>query len=98
MANTFMNARLQVVGRVAAGVVGGWFFAWGFVVLGITLLSAAGMGYGDAQMLAFLLAFLLYLTVFLWSFAAASLARVGLVLVGGGALMTALAWLMSRQA
>lgn len=98
MAGTPMNAKLQVFGRVAAGVVGGWFFAWGFVALGITLLSAAGMGYGDAQTLAFLLAFLVYLTVFLWSFAAASLARVGLVLAGGGALMTALAWLVSRQA
>ena len=61
--------RIQIVSRVAAGVLGGWSFTWGFLV---------------------------YLVVFCWSFAAASTARVWLVLFGGGAAMTGLGWWMTR--
>jgi hypothetical protein len=91
-------SRAQIVARVAVGLLGGWLFVWGFVALGITLMSAAGMGFGDAQTLAFLLAFLIYLVALLWGFATASLARAACVLIGGGALMSGLAWLLSRQA
>ena len=83
---------LHVASRIAAGVLGGWAFAWGFVVLGIALLMRAGMPYGDAQTLTYLLAFLVYLVVFCWAFASARLARVWLVLAGGGGAMTALGW------
>lgn len=87
---------LQIVSRVAAGVLGGWSFTWGFVVLGIALLLAAGMPYADAQTLLYLVAFLVYLVAFCWSFAAASATRVWLVLLGGGAAMTGLGWWMTR--
>jgi hypothetical protein len=88
---------LQIASRIGAGVLGGWAFVWGFATLGIATLLVAGMPYGDAQTLVYLLAFLVYLTVFCWAFAAASAARVWAVLVGAGAAMTALAWWLARS-
>ncbi|WP_324314757.1 hypothetical protein [Povalibacter sp.] len=73
--------------RVALALLGGYAFAWGFIASGMTALHAAGMEFHDAQGLASLLGFLLFLCVFLWTFAARSLLRVGVVLVGGGALL-----------
>ncbi|QPF73252.1 iron uptake protein [Roseateles sp. DAIF2] len=90
--------RLQIVSRVAASLLGGWAFVWGFVTLGVALLLTAGMPFGDARTLVYLLAFLVFLVAFLWAFAAASLARVWAVLAGGGVLMTGLAWLLSQPA
>jgi hypothetical protein len=43
-----------------------------------------------------LLAFLVFLAVFCWAFAAPRLARVWAVLAGSGALMTGAAWLAQR--
>jgi len=88
--------QLQIVSRVAASVLGGWSFTWGFVVLGIALLLAAGMPYADAQTLLYLLAFLVFLAAFCWSFAAASATRVWAVLLGGGGAMTTLGWWLAR--
>jgi hypothetical protein len=86
----------RVAARVAASLLGGWAFTWGFVALGVTLLVAAGMPYGEAQTLLYLLAFLVFLGLFLWSYAAASVRRVWFVLAGGGAAMTAAAWLLAQ--
>lgn len=83
--------------RIAASLLGGYAFVWGFVTLGIALLMALGMGYGDARTLSYLLAFLVFLAVFCWAFAAASVLRVWLVLAGGGVVMTGFAWLLTRQ-
>ncbi|HEX4987067.1 MAG TPA: iron uptake protein [Burkholderiales bacterium] len=91
-----MAISLPVVSRVAASLLGGYAFVWGFVTLGIMLLLAAGMPYEEAQTLLYLLAFLVFLACFLWAFAATSLARVWAVLAGGGAAMTLAAWLLSR--
>lgn len=88
--------KLELASRIAASLLGGWAFTWGFAALGISLAVAAGMSYHEAQTLLFLLAFLVFLGLFLWAFAAASLKRVWLVLAGGGAAMTALSWLLSR--
>ncbi|WP_093558640.1 iron uptake protein [Pseudoduganella namucuonensis] len=87
---------LHLISRVAASLLGGYAFVWGCVTLGIVLLLAAGMPYGEAQTLAYLLAFLVFLACFCWAYAAASLARVWLVLAGGGAAMTGAAWLLTR--
>jgi hypothetical protein len=89
-------SRLHIVSRIAAGMLGGYAFTWGFIALGIGLLFAAGMPFHDAESLSYILAFLIFLIAFLWAFAAASLARVWLVLAGGGALMTGAAWLVQR--
>ncbi|WP_341892950.1 iron uptake protein [Variovorax sp. YR752] len=89
--------RLHVASRVAASLAGGYAFVWGFATFGISLLVAAGMAYDEARTLIYLLAFLVFLAVFCWAFAAASLARVWAVLAGGGAAMTGAAWAMSRS-
>ncbi len=74
--------------RIAAAVLGGYVFVWGLVALSIASLAAGGMDYDQAWMLAMLLAFLVYLVVFLWAFAARRLIVVWVVLLGGGAAMT----------
>ncbi|MDF3020404.1 MAG: iron uptake protein [Steroidobacteraceae bacterium] len=85
------HSSLHVVSRVAAALLGGYAFTWGFTTLGIVLAMAAGAAYGAAQTSVYLLAFLVFLPAFLWAFAARSAGRVWLVLAGGGALMTGLA-------
>jgi hypothetical protein len=82
--------------RVAAGLAGGWLFVWGCTSLGITLALLAGVPYDEAIGTAYLLAFLVFLVAFCWAFAAASLLRVWLVLGGGGAVMSLLAWSLAR--
>lgn len=86
----------QVPSRVAASLVGGYVFTWGFAVVGIALLAILGMPFEDAYQLTMMLAFLVFLTVFCWTFAAASVAQVWAVLTGGGAVMTGVAWSISR--
>ena len=87
---------LSILSRVAASLLGGYVFVWGFVTLGITLLMKAGMGYEQAQTLVYLIAFLIFLFCFCWAYVAASLARVWAVLAGGGVAMTGAAWLLAR--
>ncbi|MGQ2993739.1 MULTISPECIES: iron uptake protein [Variovorax] len=87
---------LQIVSRIGAAVLGGYAFSWGFVALGIGLLFAAGMPFHDAESLASMLAFLVFLVAFLWAFSAANIKRVWLVLAGGGLSMTAAASLVQR--
>lgn len=87
----------QVVSRTAASLLGSYAFVWGFSSLGIALGVAAGTAYGEARTLVFLLAFLVLLVCFCWAFIDASSSRVWGVLVGGGALMTGAAWLLSRS-
>jgi hypothetical protein len=90
------SSRLHIASRVAASVLGGYAFTWGFVALGIGLLFAAGMPFHDAEGLSGTLAFLVFLGCFLWAFAAKSLLRVWLVLFCGGAAMAAGASLVQR--
>lgn len=85
----------RVASRVAAGVLGAYAFAWGFVALGAMLLFAAGLDYYDASSLALMLAFLVYLASFCWAFVSRSVARAWAVLAGGGAAMTLAGWLLS---
>ena len=88
--------RLHIVSRIAAGVLGGYAFTWGFIALGIGLLFAAQMEFHDAEALGYIVGFMVFLVAFLWAFSAASLRRVWLVLAGGGALMAAAAWLVQQ--
>ncbi len=82
--------------RIAASLLGGYVFTWGFATLAIGLLSLVGLSFGDAYNLTMMLAFLVFLTVFCWTFAAGSVAQVWAVLTGGGAVMTGVAWSISR--
>lgn len=88
---------LPIASRVAAGLGGGYAFAWGFTSLVVALSLTAGGDYEEAMTLAYMLAFLVYLCVFLWAFSAASLLRVWVVLAGGGALMTGAALWLTRS-
>jgi hypothetical protein len=88
--------RWQIASRVAASLLGSYAFVWGLVMLGVGLCLQAGMAYGDAIALAALYAFVVFLATFLWSFAAASALRVWCVLLGGGGLMTATGWWLTR--
>lgn len=85
-----------VVSRIAAALLGGYAFVWGFVALSMAGLFALGMPFHDAEHLSSILAFLLYPAVFLWAFAARRLGRMWAVLAGGGAAMTAAASLVQH--
>lgn len=87
----------QIASRIAAGLGGGYAFTYGFCALGIVLLVRGGMGFEEAEKLVYLLAFLLFLGLFCWAFAARRLARLWVVLAGGAATMTGAAWLLSRH-
>lgn len=87
------NARwASMMARVSASLIGVWAFTWAFVALGITLFVAAGLPYDEAQTLLHLVAFLLFLGLFLWAYGAASVGRVWCVLAGGSVAMAATAW------
>jgi len=92
-----MPTRNHIIGRVAASLLGGWAFVWGFATLTITGQVALGQAYGEAHTATMLLAFLVFLVVFCWSFAATSLARVWVVLGGGALLMTGAGWLLQSS-
>ncbi|MBK8162363.1 MAG: iron uptake protein [Gammaproteobacteria bacterium] len=82
--------------RIAASLLGGYVFTWGFAAMGIALLPAFGVSFNDAYSLTMMLAFLVFLTVFCWSFAAEGIVQVWALLTGVGALMTGSAWTISR--
>ena len=82
----------HIASRTAVAILGGYAFTWGVVALGIALLYSAGMEFHDAEHLSYIVGFLVFLTAFLVAFASQGLRRVALVLVGGGALMSAVAW------
>ena len=88
---------LQITSRIGAGLLGSYAFVWGFVTLVAVLGTAAGMSFGDAQTLAYLFAFLVFLLSFCWAFAARSIVRVWLVLGLGAAVMSGLGWLASSM-
>ena len=83
--------------RVLAAIFGCYAFVWGVVALGVAALNGLGVEYHAAEQAMMILAFILYLVLFLWTFAAASLWRVWLVLVPGSAVMLAVAWQLQRM-
>lgn len=85
-----------VVSRTAAGVLGGYAFVWGFIALGMAVLFKAGMEFHDAEHLVSILGLLIFLTVFLWSFAARAISRVWIMLLSGGAVMAVAASLVQK--
>lgn len=91
---TASTSRSAIALRVAAAVLGGYAFCWGFLALAVAGPYALGMPFHDAEHLGAILAFPLYVTAFCWAFVTPSLPRAWLVLAGGGAAMAATAsWL-----
>jgi hypothetical protein len=86
----------HLIARIAAALLGSYGFTWGFCALGITLLTALGVSFHTAETSVMLLAFLVYLGLFLWSFAESSLVRIWSVLACGTAIMTGAAWALQR--
>lgn len=87
---------LPVTSRVLAAVVGSYVFTWGFTALVVALHLASGADYDEGLTLAYLLAFLAYLAVFLWAFATKGTMRIWIILAGGGAAMTGMAWALTQ--
>jgi len=79
---------------ILLAVLGGYGFGWGMIALCAAATFPLGVEFHDGETLGSILALLVYPVAFLWTFAARSLWRVGTVLVGGGALMTAAASLL----
>ncbi len=86
-----------VVSRILAAIFGCYAFVWGVVALGVAALNGVGVEYHAAEQAMMILAFLLYLVLFLWTFAAASLWRVWGVLASGSAVMLVAAWQLQRM-
>ncbi len=82
----------RILLRLALALPGGWLFVRYLTSTGIATLVAAGIEYETAWMTGIMLAFVVYLVVLLWAFAARQLLHVAVVLVGGGALLAALGW------
>lgn len=85
------HLRLHATLRIAAAVLGGYVFTWGFIALGMSGLFALGLAFHDAEHLSSILGILVYLVMLLWAFTARSLARVSAILLGGGVFMAAAA-------
>lgn len=84
----------STLARIAAAVIGGYAFAWGFTALGSMLLARFGMARTEAIITATMLGFLVYLVAIVWTFAARRLSIVWFVLAGGGTVTAGLAhWL-----
>lgn len=92
-----MNQSLPIINRIAAGILGGYAFTWGFCAIGIAGLAAMGVSFHAAEHGVMLLAFLLFLCLFLWSFAAKNMLKVWVILAGGAAVMTGVALLLQRS-
>lgn len=89
--------RYLILSRIFAALLGGYAFVWGFSSLGIVGLAALGVDFHEAETGVLMLAFLVFLGVFLWAFASSSVARVWAVLAGGGVFMTLSAWLIQQS-
>ncbi|GHD64887.1 hypothetical protein GCM10007164_01230 [Luteimonas padinae] len=81
------SPRLALLARIAAGVLGGYGFAWGLVAAATSLMVAGGMGFHDAEFLSSLFGVAACLSALLWAISARRLWPVWTVLVIGGAVL-----------
>jgi len=79
---------------IAAALLGGYVFTWGLIALGLAALFALGMEFHDGERLASMLGLLVFVLVFIRTFAARRLSLVWLTLLGGGGAMTGAAYLI----
>ena len=91
-----MIQQLSIINRIAAALIGGYAFTWGFAALGIAGLVALGVDFHEAEMAVLLLAFLVFLALFLWVFATTRVARAWVLLGGGAVLMITSALALQR--
>lgn len=84
---------IDISNRFTAALLGGYFFTWGVVSFGMVTLTMIGVDFHHAEITMLLLAFLIYLVVFVLAFYYKSLLKIWLVFVFGGGLMMLIAWL-----
>lgn len=84
---------IDISNRLAAALLGGYFFTWGMVSFGMVGLTLLGVDFHNAEITMLLLAFFIYLAVFLLAFYYKSVTKLWLVFVISGGLMMLLAWL-----
>lgn len=82
--------------RLMRVLLGSFCFTWGLVALGVAVQVALGVSYHEAEVAMMLLAFVVFVPLFLWSFAAAGQARVAGLLFGAAMSMAAAAWVIQR--
>lgn len=80
-----------------ASVLGSYAFTWGFAAFGIAGLVAVGIEFHQAETAVLILALLVFLAAFIWSFSVSRISIVWVWLVGGGTGMTAMAWLIQKM-
>lgn len=88
---------LTLLSRLLAAVAGAYAFTWGLTAFGLAGLVALGVNFLDAEITIFLLAFLVYLGLFIWAFAAQSLVRVWSVFGVGSVVTLAAAWILQHS-
>ena len=86
---------LSILQHLITALFGGYLFTWGVTTLGVTALVAVGVDFHEAETSLLLLAFLIFLAVFLWAFSV-TLLRAAAVLGGGAVFMTAAALGLQR--
>jgi hypothetical protein len=91
------RATMQTLNRITAAILGAYAFTWGFTVLGITAMVAMGGSFDDAETGMSMLAFLVYLILFLWTFISVSMIRIWLVLGGGASAMIGVALMLQNS-
>ncbi|MFX1682013.1 iron uptake protein [Mitsuaria sp. CC2] len=87
---------LALLSRIAAAILGGYAFCWGFIAIAHSGMYALGMPFHDAEHLSAILGLLLFLVLFLWTFATRRLGVMWAVLLVGGGVMTGAAALIQR--
>lgn len=92
-----MIQSLPIINRIAAALLGSYAFTWGFCAIGITGLVALGVGFEAAQAGVMMVAFLLFLALFLWAFATRSMIKVWSVFAVGAVLMTGASLLLQQM-
>lgn len=83
--------------RIALSILGAYALTWGLCALAVVALVANGADFHEAEHGVLIAAFLVYLAVFLWSFATPRLGRVWLVVGAGAAASMAIALFWQHQ-
>lgn len=77
-------------------LLGAYFFSWALTAFGIVILVALGVDFHEAETAMILIAFLVFLPLFLWAFACSRRRFVWAVLAGGAACMFDTAWALQQ--
>ena len=89
--------RLSWIHRITLSILGAYALTWGLSTLAVVALVASGVGFHEAEHGVLIAAFLFYLAVFLWSFAAPRLSRVWFAVGGGAAVSMGIALFWQHQ-